>query len=157
MMPPTQHSELSAELYELLNGKELETKQHEAMMLMTVTEEGWPHTAMISVGEVIALDTKRVRLAMWSGTTTTRNMIRTEKATLSFAFAGQMHYIKLALTRLPVLPAAKHPRERFEAAIVGVRSDSARYADIETGIQIELKDGESVLRRWQETLAELLL
>jgi hypothetical protein len=29
-------SELSRELYELLNGRDLETKQHEAMMLMTV-------------------------------------------------------------------------------------------------------------------------
>lgn len=156
-MAQTQNPELSADLYDLLNGRELETKQHEAMMLMTVTEEEWPHTAMISVGEIVALDSKRVRLALWPGTTTARNVIRTEKATLVLVLAGQVHYIKLQLTRLPVLPAAKHPRERFEAEIAAVRSDTAPYAEITTGIQIELKDGESVLRRWQETLAELLL
>ena len=156
-MEQSPSQELSTELYELLNGKDLETKQHEALMLMTVTEEEWPHTAMISVGEIIALDSKRVRLAMWSGTTTTRNLIRTEKATLAFVYAGAAHYIKLSLKRLPVLPAAKHPRERFEADIVAVRSDVAQYADITTGIQIDLKEEEPVLRRWHETLAELML
>lgn len=52
-------AELPDELYELLDGRELITKQHEAMILMTVTEEGWPHTAMISVGEIVALDRGR--------------------------------------------------------------------------------------------------
>ncbi|MCJ8012060.1 pyridoxamine 5'-phosphate oxidase family protein [Paenibacillus sp. KQZ6P-2] len=151
------NGDLSEELYKLLNGRNLETKQHEAMMLMTVTEEGWPHTAMISVGEIVALDSRCVRLAIWPGTTTARNMIRSEKATLAFVYAGAAHYIKLSLKLLPVLPDAEHPRERFEAEIISVRSDIAQYADITTGMQIELKDGESVLRRWHETLAELLL
>lgn len=156
-MEQMQHRELSADLHELLNGRDLLTKQHEAIMLMTVTEEGWPHTAMISAGEVIALDSTRLRLAIWSGTTTSRNMIRSEKATLAFVYAGAAHYIKLSLRLLPVLPAAKHPRDRFEADIVAVRSDTSQYAEITTGVQIELKDEESVLRRWYETLAELLL
>lgn len=52
-------SELSDDLFELLNGEHLERKQHEAMFLMTVTEDGWPHNAMVSVGEVVAIDKKR--------------------------------------------------------------------------------------------------
>ncbi|MBE9916252.1 pyridoxamine 5'-phosphate oxidase family protein [Paenibacillus donghaensis] len=150
-------SELSGELYELLNGRDLGTKQHEAMMLLTVTEEGWPHTAMISVGEVIAVDSKRLRLAIWPDTTTTNNIIRTEKATLALVYGGAAHYIKLALRRLPELPDAQHPRERFEAEIISARSDVAVYADLTTGIQIDLKDESSVIERWRETLTELML
>ncbi|MFU1793772.1 pyridoxamine 5'-phosphate oxidase family protein [Paenibacillus azoreducens] len=156
-MKQTLRSELSGELYELLNGRDLDTKQHEAMMLLTVTEEGWPHTAMISVGEVIAVDSKRLRLAIWPDTTTTNNMIRTEKATLALVYGGAAHNIKLALRRLPELPDAQHPRERFEAEIISARSDVAVYADLTTGIQIDLKDESSVIERWRETLTELML
>lgn len=156
-MKQTLRSELSGELYELLNGRDLDTKQHEAMMLLTVSEEGWPHTAMISVGEVIAVDSKRLRLAIWPDTTTTNNMIRTEKATLALVYGGFAHYIKLSLRRLPELPGAKHPRERFEAEIISARSDVAVYADLTTGIQIDLKDESSVIERWRETLTELML
>lgn len=156
-MGQIEHLELPKELYELLDGRNLITKQHEAMMLMTVTEEQWPHTAMISVGEIVALDPKHVRLAMWSGTTTTRNMIRSEKATLVLFYLGKAYYIKLLLRLLPVLPAAKHPRERFEAEIVSARADTAQYADITSGVQVDLKEADDVLRRWHETLLELRL
>lgn len=46
-------TELSTEVFEFLNGKELSDKQHEVMMLMTVGEDGWPHNAMISVGKLL--------------------------------------------------------------------------------------------------------
>lgn len=79
---------IGKELFTLLDGKGLEDKQHEAMMLLTVTEDQWPHIAMISVGEVVALDEGNLRLALWPGTTTTGNMIRTGKATLA-VFTGE--------------------------------------------------------------------
>ncbi|KHF32723.1 hypothetical protein CM49_05008 [Paenibacillus sp. P1XP2] len=75
-------SELSDDLFELLNGEHLERKQHEAMFLMTVTEDGWPHNAMVSVGEIVALDKKTLRIALWPGTNTTQNCIRSGKAVL---------------------------------------------------------------------------
>ncbi|WP_396020863.1 hypothetical protein [Bacillus sp. SD075] len=37
--------EISTEVFDLLNGEELTDKQHEAMLLLTVSEDGWPHTA----------------------------------------------------------------------------------------------------------------
>lgn len=80
---------IGKELFTLLDGKVLEDKQHEAMMLLTVTEDQWPHIAMISVGEVVALDEGNLRLALWPGTTTTGNMIRTRKATLAVFTGGR--------------------------------------------------------------------
>ncbi|GAB6992229.1 hypothetical protein [Paenibacillus pini] len=147
--------EISEQLFKLLNGEQLENKQHEAMMLLSVTEDHWPHTAMISVGEIIALSRTKLRLAMWPNTTTTGNLIRTEKATLVLFYEGIAHYVRLSLRRLPLLADSLHTRERFEAEVVSAREDVAKYADITSGVQVQLKDNEAVIQRWNETLAEL--
>ncbi|SMF91619.1 hypothetical protein SAMN05661091_5514 [Paenibacillus uliginis N3/975] len=151
----TKQNEISTSLYELLNGLNLEDKQHEAMMLLTVTEDQWPHTAMVSVGEVVALDTKRLRLALWPGTITAGNIVRSGQATLVAIHDGVAHYVRLRLSRLPELPLARHPRERFTAKVVAVREDTAKYADINSGVTITLKDPVDVLNRWRETILEL--
>ncbi|MDM5199027.1 pyridoxamine 5'-phosphate oxidase family protein [Fictibacillus enclensis] len=148
--------ELSDELFELLNGENLENKQHEAMLLMTVTEDGWPHNAMVSAGEVVALDKEKLRLALWPGTTTTKNCIRTRKATLVAVYKGRVHYTRLALSPLGILEGTKHPLERFSAKIEFYKEDQAKYADITSGIQISLKDPSAVLTRWKETIQETL-
>lgn len=148
---------IGKELFTLLDGKGLEHKQHEAMMLLTVTEDQWPHIAMVSVGEVIALDEGNLRLALWPGTTTTGNLIRTGKATLAVFIGGKAHYVRLSLEHLPALPEARHVRERFAAQVFAAREDSAQYADILTGVTVRLKEPESVINRWKETVAELLM
>ncbi|SDM66863.1 hypothetical protein SAMN04488137_1345 [Fictibacillus solisalsi] len=148
--------ELSDELFELLNGENLENKQHEAMLLMTVTQDGWPHNAMVSAGEVVAHDKENLRLALWPGTTTTKNCIRTKKAFLMAVYKGKVHYIRLALSPLGILEDAKHPLERFSAKVELYKEDQAKYADITTGIQISLKNPPAVLTRWKETIQETL-
>lgn len=147
---------ISDELFSLLDGHELERKQHEAMMLLTVTEDQWPHVAMISVGEIVALNRAQLRLALWPGTTTTANMIRTGKATLAVLTGGKAHYVRLTLEHLPALPDARHPRERFAALVFAAREDVAQYADIVSGVTIRLHEPDSVLGRWRETVDELL-
>lgn len=147
--------ELSTDVYELLNGQELTDKQHEAMILLTVSEEGWPHTAMISVGEIVAISRRELRVGLWPDTSTTANIIRTNKATLVLFFKGKAHYIRLSLERLEELAAA-HPRERFSAKVVSAREDVAKYADITSGIKIELKNSKEVVERWNQTIVDIL-
>ncbi|MBM7645452.1 hypothetical protein JOD45_001663 [Scopulibacillus daqui] len=147
--------QLPANLYELLNGENLADKQHEAMMLLTMDESMWPHTAMISVGEIIAITPERLKLSLWPNTTTTNNIIRTGKAAFVVFFDGAAHYVKLSLEKLPELKGAKYHRERFAADIVSYKGDMAKYAAITSGIQIELKDPDTVIKRWEETIAEL--
>lgn len=147
---------LAPELYELLNGQDLNSKQQEAMVLMTVSEDGWPHTAMISVGEIAAVSQDSLRLGLWPGTVTTGNILRTGKATLAAFYAGKAFYTRLQLRPLAELTGAKHPRQRFEAQVVSCKADTAKYADIVSGVQIVLHDPEAVVTRWEETLEELL-
>ncbi|OES43478.1 hypothetical protein [Domibacillus iocasae] len=144
------------DIVNLLNGKDLETKQTEAMMLLSVGEDMWPHTAMISVGEIISLNHKEVRLALWPGTATISNILRTGKATLVVVLAEQVHYLRLSLQKLPLIEHAKHVRERFSGTILFVKTDKAKYADITSGIKIQLKDSHHVIQRWNEVLDELV-
>ncbi|PFI95344.1 pyridoxamine 5'-phosphate oxidase family protein [Priestia megaterium] len=148
--------EMSNIVYELLNGQDLMQKQHEAMMLLTVGEDGWPHTAMISVGEIIAINRKELRIGLWPNTSTTTNIIRTSKATLVLIYKGKAHYIQFSLKRLEELPTARYPRERFSAKVVSSREDVAKYADITSGIKIELKNDKEVVERWHKTLKDIL-
>lgn len=148
--------EMPIEVFTLLNGKELADKQHEAMMLLTVSEEGWPHTAMISVGEIVAISRGELRIGLWPDTSTTTNVIRTHKATLVLFWKGKAHYIRLSIERLKELPNARYQRERFYAKIVEAREDIAKYAEITSGIKIDLKNSKEVVERWSETIEDLL-
>ncbi|MGG3964196.1 pyridoxamine 5'-phosphate oxidase family protein [Heyndrickxia faecalis] len=146
---------LSEELFELLNGRDLSKKQHAAMMLLTVSEDMWPHTAMVSAGEVLALSETELRFAIWPHTETTNNMKRTQKAMLVVVYKGKVNYMKLTLEELPDLLRPKYERARFAAKIESVRTDIAKYADITSGVTIQLKDPEAALERWKGTLEEL--
>lgn len=143
-------------LIALFDGEQLDAKMHLAMPLLTVSEDGYPHQAMVSVGEVIAVDPEHLRLALWEGTSTTGNLLRTGQALLTFVWQGISYALRLSLTSLPPLADAVHPRARFVAKVEHIREDTAKYATLTSGITIELHDADEVQRRWQETLQELL-
>ncbi|ANS76711.1 hypothetical protein AWM70_20770 [Paenibacillus yonginensis] len=150
-----QEAVLPAEVRQLLSGSSLADKIGEAMILTTVSEDGWPHTAMLSVGEVVSCDSRTVRLGLWPGTVTSGNMTRTGKALLVVVYRGKVSYIKLKVKPLPDLQESVHPRKRYEAEVVQVKQDSAKYAEIISGIQIALHDPADVLNRWEITASEL--
>ncbi|MBK5458126.1 pyridoxamine 5'-phosphate oxidase family protein [Peribacillus sp. TH16] len=147
--------EMSTEVVDLLNGEDLTDKQHEAMMLLTVSEDGWPHTAMISVGEIVAISGEELRIGLWPDTSTTANIIHTNKATLVLFWRGKAHYIRLSIERLKELPTARYQRERFLARVVSAREDVAKYADITSGIKIKLKNSKEVVERWGQTIEDI--
>lgn len=150
-------TELSPELMWWFDGQHLQDKKNEAMQLLTVSEDAWPHQAMVSVGELVAISPTVLRLALWSGTQTSMNMERTGKATLIAIVDHQLLYIRLALRPLPPLIESVHPRDRYEGKITSIRVDHAPYADITSGITYQLKDEPGTLKRWEETIAELRL
>src|SRR5437879_1823536 len=52
---------------ELLDGRDPAGRVGFTILLLTTSGEGWPQVAMLSVGEVLAVDERRVRLALWAG------------------------------------------------------------------------------------------
>ncbi|MCP1134713.1 pyridoxamine 5'-phosphate oxidase family protein [Paenibacillus polysaccharolyticus] len=147
--------QLDAELLEWLGGSDLESKQHEAMQLLTVTGGQWPHLAMISMGEVIAISPDCLRLALWQGTQTSMNMMETGKATLIAVHGQRILHIRLEVRLLPELGDTIHPRDRYECNILHIRIDQAPYAEITSGITFQLKDQTGALARWNATIEDL--
>ena len=55
-----------------LDGEHLETKIGAAYLLVTADDDGTPRPCMLSAGEVLAVDDRRLRFALWKGSRTLR-------------------------------------------------------------------------------------
>ncbi|MEM5008462.1 hypothetical protein WKH54_25765 [Priestia megaterium] len=49
-----------------------------------------------------------------------------------------------------------YPRERFSVGIISVREDVSKYAEITSGVKIELRNATDIINRWNEKLTGLL-
>ena len=87
-------------------------------------------------GEVLALDRNRLRLALWQGTVTTGNLLRTGQGTLVAIHDGAAHYVRSpsSASRSAGCPASA---QRFDAQVVAVREDIAKYADIISAVKFQ--------------------
>lgn len=113
-------------LWELLCGRGLAARMGQAILIATTDAEGWPHPAMLSYGEVVALDRHRLRLAVYRTSRTSGNLRRNGKLTLCLVGAGMAYYVKT------VAGNPQDPMEgfadlaRFEATVEMVLADQAR-------------------------------
>src|SRR5690242_19982947 len=73
---------LSDDLYRRLSGADVDAYATQAIVICTTDGEGWPHPAMLSYYEVAAVDRETLRLAVYNGSQTCRNMRERGKATL---------------------------------------------------------------------------
>jgi hypothetical protein len=138
-------------LRELLDSDDLAGSEGFTMLLATVTEDGWPHLAMLSVGEVVATADASMRLALWPGSTATHNLTPSGCGTLSAVVDGTSYSVRLAVSREgEVETPLAGQLARFEARVDGASSDEAPYAVLESGVRFRLKDPEAVLARWAD-------
>lgn len=146
--------QLPDNLTELLNGEALESKEGETFILLTLSDDGWPHVALLSVGEVFAASPREIRLALWPGTTTTGNLRRNGRATLLTVRQATAYSIELEAPALAGSSAAEGSLARFSARVRRVLADTVDYAHLTTGIRFVLKDRVHV-RSWEQTLQTL--
>jgi hypothetical protein len=83
---PTQANELAPGLVQYLDGSKLNERVGEAIRITTVDEDGWPHAALLSVGEVLAVDARHIKFAIWPTSTTTKNIERTGRISLALLY-----------------------------------------------------------------------
>lgn len=145
---------LPAEVAALLCGRDVQAGVGLTIQLLTVDEPGWPRVALLSVGEVLAIDDGHLRLALWPTSHTTANLSRTGKGVLCLVHAGAFLTVLVQVARAVDLvdPA---PRAVFEARIDEVRRDEVPYAVLTSGIVFDLPDRDVVLARWHETIEAL--
>jgi hypothetical protein len=160
-MPRTVGSILPPPLWERLRGNDLAGRLGAAILIATSDEAGWPHPAMLSYGEVVAVDACRIRLAIHPTSRTAANLRRSGQLTLCCVEAGLVYYVKAA-ARVEEDPMAGMPHlARFEATVQTVLADEARPeteagAVVTEGIRFAVgRPDWAVLRDW-ETVVERL-
>jgi hypothetical protein len=147
--------DLPAPLLELLRGDHLEARMGIGVFILTIDGAGWPHPAMLSYGELVALDSRRIRLAVRRTSGTAEHLRRSGRITFCFVEAAMAYYVK-ATVDLPQDPMTGFPNlARFEAKIEAVLADEARAdsepgAAVVDGVRFSLgRPAAAVLRDWR--------
>ena len=136
-----------------LNGESLLSKT-QALHLLTVDAEGWPHAALLSAGDILALPTGRLRFPISAGSGTAANLVRDGRLTLSMPLGGGMCELRLRV-RKGGQGTQEVPLAFFDAEVERARVHVAPYADVTSGISLALHEPSAVLARWQRQIAAL--
>jgi hypothetical protein len=128
-----------------------------AFQLLSVRPDGWPHSSMLSVGELVLRTDRDLRLALWPASSATANITATGRATLVTVVDGVLYSLRLSLGPPTRIPSEQYGYlAAFDAHVEEVRVDAASYADVLSGIRFRLHEPEDVVQRWVEMRAALL-
>ena len=129
------------------------------VILTTVDPFGWPHPALLSYAELLALDSGRLRLALYAGTRSTRHLQDSGRAALVFAEPELVCYVKAEALPLPTVPDATG-LARFELQVRDVLEDRAEGEEagsrLTSGITVEWPGGGSAAAIRHARLRRLL-
>ena len=146
-------SVVPAEVARYLDGTDLLAKT-QALRLSTIDAAGWPHAALLSAGDMLALPSGRIRFVLFPQSTTTANLARDGRISLTLARDGGMCELRMHARRL-AHSSPDVPLTYFEAEVETARTHVAPYADVTSGITFTLHDPQAVLPRWQRQIAAM--
>jgi len=151
---PPQHisnTALPDELVDFLDGENLDRKTSQALRLSTVDETGWPHAAMLSAGDITALDHCRIGIILYAESATSKNLARDGRLTLTFPRGRGLFEARLRA----IEKKADEQYRYFIATVEDVREHFAHYADVLSGVTFRLHDPAGVIKRWKSQIASL--
>ena len=137
------------------DGNDLETKVGPAHLLITVDPDGSPRPCMLSAGEVLAPDDRRLRVLLWAGTGTSRNLAAGGPVLFCFVEGSEVVYVKGDPRPLP--REGRGGFERFEIQVQAVETDRHAGLPVTSGITFGVDGGDraKVARGWERQLAAL--
>jgi hypothetical protein len=139
-----------------LDGADVAGREGLTFLLITTDEADWPHLAMLSVGEVLAVDDQTLRVGLWLHSTTTHNLEARGRAMLALVADGNGYYVRLSAERGADLDLGTEGRlAYFVLRVDDVLEDAADYATLTSGVTFQLKEPERVVPRWQHTVSAL--
>jgi hypothetical protein len=140
-----------AELVRFYDGERLAEKASIAAYVMTAGEDGWPHAAMISVGELLVGADRSAKVALWTHSRTTQNLIRTGQAVILVVLSR--HPIRARLRLRPSeAPRCADGLRMFTGAVESAAADVAPYAELVSAVTFRLHQVEDSVARWARTL-----
>jgi flavin reductase (DIM6/NTAB) family NADH-FMN oxidoreductase RutF len=146
---------LPAEFLSALDGRDLERKYGDTYIVLTADPDGLPRPCMLSAGELLALDDRTVRLALWPKGRTGANLRRGARVVICFVASNLVLYVRGHTRELA--PGHDPEIERFEVAVESVDSDSHEGLPVAHGIAFtstpEMR--QTMLEQWRKVLDAL--
>jgi hypothetical protein len=148
---------LPAQVLRMFDGNDLEAKIGPAHLLVTVDADGTPRPCMLSAGEVLAPAGDRLRVILWAGSQTSRNLARGGRALLCYVDGGDVFYVKGRAHRLPAAAGPGRGLEPFEIRVDEVETDRHQGMPLVSGLRFTVADAEraAVAGAWERQLAAL--
>lgn len=148
---------LSADLLARLRGTALEALATKAIQVVTVDDTGWPHPALLSYFEVVALGATSVRLAVYGTSTTARNLRRDGRVTLAILDDRVAYYVKGAASELAPRMQTAPENASFHVHVERVLEDAVDGAAgwVTGGVTYATADPAAALARAKRILGEL--
>lgn len=145
---------LPDDLAQALDGRELAGKVGPAYLLVTSDADGTPRPCMLSAGEVLALDGRRLRFALWKGSRTCANLARGGRALFCHVAPRTVVYVRGAVQSLE---APETNFDCFELQVDSVESDDHAGMPVTSGITFAVERGDpaAVVEAWERQLAGL--
>src|SRR5437660_12204739 len=126
------------------------------ILVLTELDAGWPHMAMVSVGELIVAPQQRLALALWPTSTCAANLSRTRRATLAAVAGGHAFSLRCEVDdQRPIAAGQDVAMRGFALRITAATEDAAPYADLVGGVTYRLHDVDATLARWRRIRAAL--
>jgi hypothetical protein len=127
---------LPKDLLDFLSSTEPGDKFKQVILFSTTDEDGWPRHGLLSAREVLAKDSKRLLLLLYSNSHSSANLQREGKISIVLVNPNMSYYVFCKARPLSPLPDA--PSETlFELTVERVLEDSLATARILTGITFE--------------------
>ena len=127
---------LPEDLLDFLSSTKPGEKFKQVILFSTTDEDGWPRHGLLSAREVLAKDSKRLLLLLYSNSHSSANLQREGKISIVLVNPKMSYYVFCKARPLSPLPDA--PSETlFELTVERVLEDSLATARILTGITFE--------------------
>jgi hypothetical protein len=140
----TDPSQLPAAWVAQFDGTHLDSRLGVSAVLATSDEEGWPHLAYLSAGEVLAHDSQQVSFLLWSQSGSATSLLRTGRGVIHAVADGAVWEARLASRPR----ASADELTVFDARVTDVRRHAAPYAETTSLIGFRLHDPAATLDRW---------
>ncbi len=127
---------LPQDLLDFLSSTEPGEKFKQVILFSTTDEDGWPRHGLLSAREVLAKDSKRLLLLLYSNSHSSANLQREGKISIVLVNPNMSYYV--FCTARPLSPLPDAPSETlFELTVERVLEDSLATAKILSGITFE--------------------
>jgi hypothetical protein len=133
------------------DGANLDGKLHVSAVLATVDDAGWPHSAYLSAGEVLAHDARRITFVLWSTSRSAANLLRVGRGVLHAVADGAVWEARL--TSQPRADTGE--LVVFDAQVIDVSRHAAPYAEATGLIGFRLHDPAATLDRWRRQIERM--